>query len=168
MSSKKDRENQRRKKEKWRRKKREKRTESSKSELGERLKQQKEFADSKIIWEPRGQVKMSEVITDFIQPFLEFAADEEAREFIVMSAIMAWNTNLLPPNEQKKFIKKFRKELGFIDAKLFKSILSAMADYKKENYPELKRYILDYQLLHTKDSMHLNVVSSMQPPENKE
>jgi hypothetical protein len=168
MSSKKNRQEKRKKQDKWRRKKQEKRIETSKSELAERIKEQKEFSDSKIIVEPPGQVKMSKVIVDFIEPFMEFAEDEEAEEFVVMAAIMAWNSNLIPPQEQKKFIKNFRKKMGTIDAELFKIMLSMMRNYKEENYPDLKRFILDYQLLHTQEGMHLNVVSSMEPPKSEE
>lgn len=168
MSSKEDRENKRRKKEKWRRKKREKRIDASKSELAERITKRKEFSDSKIVVEAPGQVKMSKVIVDFIEPFLELAEDEEAEKIIVMLSIMAWNANLLPKKEQKSFIKKVEKEAGAEGNEMFKMMVKMMASYKKENYPDLNRYIFDSQLTYTKDGMNLNVISSLEPPEEKE
>lgn len=166
MSSKKDREDKRRKKAKWRRKKQEKRIDTSKSELAERIKERKEFSDSKIIIEAPGLVKMSKVIVDFIEPFLEMAENNEAEEFIVMLSAMSWNANLLPKKEQKSFIKNIEKEVGEQGAEMFKLMRKMIAAYKKEKYPNLNRYILDYQIRYTKDGMHLNVVSSIEPPDN--
>lgn len=148
-------------------KRREKRIEASKLKLAERFKEENPHPDAKIIIEPPDQVKMSEVIMDFVRPFLEGAPNRQARENMILVTITAWNLCLLPKKEQKKVLAKFQTEESMNDEgiNVIKAMLKAISAYKKEFYPDVNRFILDYEFTESRNDMHLNVVSSMEPPQ---
>jgi len=56
-------------------------------------------------YEPSGVAKMSQVVIDFIEPYAEYAETYEAYQKLVMVAIVAWNTTLLPEKKQKAMVK---------------------------------------------------------------
>ena len=57
-----------------------------------------------IVVEPRGEAKMSEVLTDFVEPYLESADTKQDHQKLLMIAIVAWNTALLPEERQQGVI----------------------------------------------------------------
>jgi len=147
--------------------KREKRKAGPKIKLMERLKKTEEFSDTKFLVETPGEVKMSEIIMDFVGPMLEGASNRQAKESIILMAITAWNICLLPKKEQKKVLASFKSENDMDDEgmNIIKEMIKLMSDYKKEFYPDVNRFILDYEFTESRDDMYLNVVSSMEPPE---
>ena len=60
----------------------------------------------KILIEPSGEEKMSEVLTDFVEPYLEFADTDEAHRKLLTLAVMAWNASFLPEKEQQDMINR--------------------------------------------------------------
>ena len=65
-------------------------------------------------YEPSGVAKMSEVVIDFIEPYAEYAETYEAYQKLVIVAIVAWNTTLLPKKKQKAMVKKMIKSLSLL------------------------------------------------------
>ena len=45
---------------------------------------------------------MSDVLTSFIEPYIEFADSKEDHEKLLMLAIVAWNASFLSEKEQQK------------------------------------------------------------------
>lgn len=147
--------------------KREKRKAGPKIKLMERLKKTEEFSDTKFLAEPPGQVKMSEIIMDFVGPMLERTSSRLEKENMILMAITAWNMCLLPKKEQKKVLANFKSEKDMDEEgmNIIKEMVELMSAYRKEFYPDVSRFILDYEFTESRDDMHLNVVSSMEPPE---
>ena len=59
----------------------------------------------KVMHNPPGQVKMSEVLRDFLDPYWHIPGTEEAMRQLITTALVAWNTALLPPEEQANHLE---------------------------------------------------------------
>lgn len=55
----------------------------------------------KVVYEPAGHEKMSDVLDDFIEPYSDVADTEDAYRKLLMLGQMAWNTALLPDDERQ-------------------------------------------------------------------
>jgi hypothetical protein len=81
--------------------KRRRKRKSKRGEL-ERLKaklEQGPFRGQKLVIAPSGRVKMSEVLEDFVEPYMDLADTEEAFHKLLTLAIMAWNASFLSEEE---------------------------------------------------------------------
>ena len=58
----------------------------------------------KVVVEPRGVAKMSEVLEAFVEPFLDHAHTEDATRTLLMLAVLEWNASGLPEEEQRKMV----------------------------------------------------------------
>lgn len=58
------------------------------------------FRDHKFVIEPPGQIKMSDVLLDFVAPYRHFVNTIEAYRKLLLVAVIAWNAALLPECEQ--------------------------------------------------------------------
>ena len=114
-------------------------------------------------YEPSGVTKMSEVLIDFIEPYVEYAETYEAYQKLVMVAIVAWNTTLLPEKKQKAMVKKMIKSLSLprSDARDMKGIIEELIARKNRHFAEHTRTIVDYQVTETRDGFHLSVASTL-------
>ena len=114
-------------------------------------------------YEPSGVPKMSEVIIDFIEPYVEYAETYEAYQKLVMVAIVAWNTTLLPEKEQKPMVKKMLKSLSLPRSVLrdMKGIMEELIERKNEHFAEHTRVTMDYQVTETRHGYHLSVASTL-------
>ena len=117
----------------------------------------------KVRYEPSGVAKMSEVVIDFIEPYVEYAETYEAYQKLVMVAIVAWNTTLLPEKKQKAMVKKMIKSLSLprSDARDMKGIIEELIERKNKHFAEHTRTIVDYQVTETRDGFHLSVASTL-------
>jgi len=112
-------------------------------------------------YEPKGVPKMSEVLVDLIEPYVEYAETYEAYQKLVTVAVVAWNNSLLPERNHKPIIKKTIKSLSLLrsDAQDMKRIIEELIERKKKHFPEHTRPIVDYQVTETRDGYHLSVAS---------
>jgi hypothetical protein len=119
--------------------------------------------DVEVRYEPSGVAKMSEVVIDFIEPYAEYAETYEAYQKLVMIAIVAWNTTLLPEKKQKPMIKKMIKSLSLSrsDARDTKGIIEELIERKNKHFAEHTRTIMDYQVIEKRDGFHLSVASAL-------
>lgn len=143
-------------------------TRKRKQKWFERLKSKLEqglFRGQKIIIEPSGQVKMSEVLADFVEPYLEFADTEEAYQKLLTLAVVAWNTSLFPEEEQQDMIDKTLEAMPETPEEVktgLKEIVNMLMARKKIYFSEYKRMIIDFELTDTGRGYHLSVVSTLE------
>lgn len=114
----------------------------------------------KIIRGPTG-VKMSEVLLDFIEPYKHVAETEEAMHKLVTTALVAWNTALMPTEEQEEHLEKFAQALPDEVVEDFYAIVKEMIERKNGYFAEYTRHILDYELTDMGDDYHLSVISTV-------
>ncbi len=108
-------------------------------------------------------VKMSEVLEAFIAPYMEFTETEENFRKLVTIAVVAWNTSLLPRNEQTKAVNELLQSLPPEAQADAKSIVRELMRRKKRYFGKIRRAIIDFEVADTKDGFHLMVAST---PEN--
>jgi hypothetical protein len=116
--------------------------------------------------EPPDGVKMSEVILKLAEPLLEkFGADEQQIRAIVSLTIMQWNKLMLPEDEQENF------QVEMIDilsqqssqaemATTLSYIFDLIAERKKKLFPNLKKFIVNNELIVLDGKITLNIAST--------
>jgi len=111
-------------------------------------------------------MKMSEVILKLADPMLkEYGDNDKQIETIISLTIIEWNRLMFPKDVGEKFqdemIDTLSPEAG--EADTVGSILyisKLIAKRRKKYFPDLKRLILDYELIVSKGDIALNVSSA--------
>lgn len=145
-----------------RRKRRQKPLESLKRKLEQGPLQGQEF-----VIEPSGEVKMSEVLTAFIEPYIESASTEEAHRKLLMLAIVAWNAALLPEEDQQDIVDKAVEAIpaaSWAMRAYMRTFMSKLIKRKKTYFSEYTRMILDFELTDMGEGYHLSVASTLEKP----
>jgi len=97
---------------------------------------------------PNATVKYSELLEQFMIPFIDEFREVEYVEDFLEFAIKAWNLGnieaLIPIEESEKAIKLI--EEGEINSVL----LRRMIDYKISDFKQYENYIVDYELIEAK------------------
>ena len=110
----------------------------------------------------KGVRKMSEVILDFAQPLLDKADGTlEGQKKALTVAIIAWNIALMGDIDEQ--LEKLDEHMGSEDQQFLDDmslIASSLVQRKLDFYSDIKRMVMDYDLVDTGDGFHLNVVSS--------
>ena len=112
-----------------------------------------------------GEPKMSEVILDLVDPLLDGdVSNPKEVDFIIQLTIAAWNKSMSPVERQaameKEIIDTLVPQDG--DAEQVGTILQALEiveDRRKKLFPNLRRFVLDYDLRVSEGRVALNVVS---------
>ena len=112
-----------------------------------------------------GEPKMSEVILDLADPLLDGdVANPKEVDFIVQLTIAAWRKAMFPADKQAAMEKDIIDTLvppdG--DAEQVGTIIQALymvEERRKKLFPNLRRYVLDYDLHVSEGRVALNVVS---------
>jgi hypothetical protein len=125
----------------------------------------------RILIEPSGEEKMSEVLTDFVEPYLEFADTDEAHRKLLTLAVMAWNASFLPEEEQQELINRVLDAgipTGNEELKTgLKEIVNTLIVRKKLYFSGYRRKIIDYDLTDMGRNHHLSVASTLEGPSSR-
>ena len=121
-----------------------------------------------MVTSPKGEVKMSEVLEEFVEPYLEFVHNPIQRENLFQVAVTAWNLALIPENARQPTIDKFIKEgLKGNDPWIqqdTREILDELIARKQKLFAKNTRFIVDFQLEDTDTKFHLSVASTLLKP----
>lgn len=152
-----------------RQQRREKDQQETLDKLARRVK--RKLKETDVIINPNGEVKMSEVLQAFIEPYLDFAIDRDQREKMFTIAIFAWNLALLPPEQQQQATKEMIDEtLGKQDRQAkqdMREIVEELIERKRKFFPDNQRYILDFELKETRNDFYLSVISAPTPKDEE-
>jgi hypothetical protein len=111
-------------------------------------------------------VKMSEVILKIADPLLKQFGDNDKRTKTIISlSILEWNRLMLPEDERGKFQDEMLDTIlpPGDDSDMVGSILSInrlIAERQKKYFPDLKRFIVDYELIVSDSDITLNISSA--------
>jgi hypothetical protein len=122
----------------------------------------------KIVYDPPGIAKMSEILREFIEPFREFADTTEAMHRLLATALVAWNTALMPEAERAESLKVVSENLPPDTVEDFYAIVEEMVERKERYFAQYNRYILEYELTETENDYHIAVISTEGPEEANE
>jgi hypothetical protein len=112
---------------------------------------------------------MSEVIIDFIEPYLEYADTYESHKKLITLALVAWNAALLPKDEQKAMLEEVvgSLKLSTSDTEGMINIIEEMIERMNTYFADYTRTILDYQLSYAEEGFHLSVASMLEVDESE-
>jgi len=131
-------------------------------ELVSKAKKKGLIGEHKILYEPPGVEKMSEVIIKFMKPYIDYIETDEALEKLVSLTILAWNISLLPNDNQNEMFDEITSSLPNPESKDMKNLIKEMIKRRKKYFANYTRSIIDYKISKTKDGLHLSVVSSLE------
>jgi hypothetical protein len=121
--------------------------------------------DIEFIESPDG-VKMSEVILKLADPLLKQFGDNDNRTKAIISlTILEWNRLMLPEGEREKFQDEMFDTLlppgdgaDMVDSILY--INQLIAERQKKYFPDIKKIIVDYELITSDGNITLNISSA--------
>ena len=93
---------------------------------------------------PNGR-KISDVISEMIQPLMEKAKTFDEEQNIVGLGVMAWNLGVIKKNNGEKEMQKALKGFSMTFPKQIKNLLFDYSEIKCENYSEYNELIVDYE-----------------------
>lgn len=120
-----------------------------------------------VVQNPQGQVKMSEVLEDFVEPYLEEIEGYEAKCNFIAIAVLAWNLAILPEAarpaakeglQRQSQQKRLPEDQGVLDA-----LLDELMARKLQYFADNRRLIMDFQFEDIGDQYHLSVASMLAP-----
>jgi hypothetical protein len=118
--------------------------------------------------EPPDGVKMSAVILKLAEPLLKQFDDNDKRTKAIISlTIFQWNRLMLPEGEREKFQDEMFDTLlppGDDDPDMVGSLIhisELIAERKKKYFPDLKKWIVDYELILSDGDITLNISSAL-------
>lgn len=114
----------------------------------------------KIVVQPSGETKMSEVLLEFIEPYSQYWKTKEELNKLLGVAVIAWNAALLPGNERKEIIENAVKVAPPEIRQDMKAIVEGMIQRKETHFAHNKRMIMNYQVTMTKEGPHVTVLST--------
>jgi hypothetical protein len=121
--------------------------------------------NSLVLMEPEGYEKMSDVIVQFLQPYVVKLRSPKEYEKLLVIGILAWNASLMAPSERKKMIYDVAsKGVGNVDKETLqamKEIVNELIERKQKHFSDIKRYITNYKLKQAGKDFHLSIVSSL-------
>jgi hypothetical protein len=114
--------------------------------------------------EPRGEVRMSEVLEAFVEPYLGLASTDNGRRALLQIASLAWNAAILPAEERRALLDRVADTsfLGFQGEarEEVQDLLANMIARKLALFDENKRIILGVELTGAEGG-YLSVISTV-------
>jgi len=114
-------------------------------------------------------IKMSEIIIDLADELLEVAESMKDKKGAITITIIAWNLSLLDEetcNQELLTMSKTNAIKNYDGHKEMVALLKSLINKKNVEYPDINRFIVDYEFIKlNKDDFHLNVVSVIHPEE---
>lgn len=113
---------------------------------------------------PSGEIKMSEVLEDFVEPYLEFARNNhQQRKQMFGMAMTAWNLSLLPEDEREVMLENAIEQATSGTDLLtqgFSAIIGSMITRKLDYFAGNRRLIISVELKDMRDEFQLLVASA--------
>ena len=126
-----------------------------------KAKVKKSTPGQKIIFQPAQEVKMSEVITEFVEPFAEFAPTYEDYRKLIGLAVVAWNAALLPEDKRQEMLDQLIGKLSLPNAEDLQQLLATLMERKRKYFADNTRFIVSYDVANTADGFFVSVASTI-------
>ena len=114
------------------------------------------------------ELKMSELLIDFMQPYLEAAETLEQYRSLVGMAAIAWNIASLPPPMRPEMLQNLEEFMPSTSSGAFQEIIDELIKRKETYFADVDRLIIQYDVTETDDGgWHLAIASNMAEEEAK-
>jgi len=118
---------------------------------------------TKLVRDPAGEVKMSAVLRQFVDPYWHIPDDQTSMNRLLATALVAWNTALQPEEKRSELLAQVAATLPS-DTETqedFYAIVAEMMARKEQHFAQYDRVILDYELIDQGDNYHLSVIATI-------
>jgi len=114
---------------------------------------------------PKNLAKMSEILIEYIEPFLEDTDTYQERSNLLEIAVMSWNMALVSEEKRQELLKelfsKHPSDPEDIEAeKELQRLMKKLIKRKLKFFAEEKRFITDFKLTENSGRFHISVASS--------
>jgi DNA-binding transcriptional regulator PaaX len=115
--------------------------------------------------EPKGAPKMSEILQQFVAPYLDNVSTLRRRKSLFSLAAIAWNTALATESEKQPILEAFlEKHLPTEDAETqhqVRQMIDELITRKHQHFSDNKYFILDFQITETGQRYDISVASTL-------
>jgi len=121
------------------------------------------FGDHTALVEVPGLEKMSDVLENFVDPYIDMVTDARSFRSLLNLGVAAWNAALLPVDRRMALIDdalSARKVSG-AEQEFIQAIIQNLIVRKLAHFSANRRAILGFDLKDTGDGYYLRVVSSV-------
>lgn len=141
------------------------------SESFERLQQKvKESVGEEVsrnmVFNPTEVNKMSDVLEEFIDPYIQATNGKSELENLLKIAVLTWNIALMPPEERQDAIDSILSEMASeTDRKVLEdlqTVITDLIDRKDRYFSSCRRSITSFDLQDQGDGYFLSVASTLE------
>jgi hypothetical protein len=126
-----------------------------------------EHRDIKFLMNPKGEISMSDAISQLIEPFKFDAPDYDSFSELVAIGCIAWNTSILPENKRNEVLGEMMNVLpGKMEDRLeILNLLGALMERKLKLFPNVSRMIVEHKVTDRGNDFHIAIASTMEKQE---
>jgi hypothetical protein len=117
--------------------------------------------DTAIVYDLPGAAKMSEALLDFVEPYREMAATEDALRKLLTMASVAWNAALISPAKREALLRSTEDRLPPDLRADYRAILEPLILRKQQHFSDNTRSIVDFELTMERAGPYLRVMSTL-------
>ena len=117
----------------------------------------------KFLFNPKGEISMSDAISKLIEPYKQDAPDYNSFTNLVTFACIAWNTSILPDEKREKALQEMLRVLpGTLkDRRDLYMLLTELMERKRILFPNVSRMIVEHKVTEQGDTFHIAIASTM-------
>jgi hypothetical protein len=115
---------------------------------------------ARIVVEPPGVKKLSQVLVEFIEPYADLCTDDNRFGRIISVAVVAWNAACYSGSKRTEFLQKMLQLVPPEGREGMASIVAEMIERKERYYADDRRFVVSYQVIPTPQGRQLGVMST--------
>lgn len=116
----------------------------------------------KFLFNPKGEISMSDAIAQLIEPFREDTSDYNSFSNLVTFGCIAWNTSILPDEQREEALGKMVDVLpGDVEKRLeILNLLGELMERKRKLFPNILRAIIEHKVTERGGGFHIAIAST--------
>ena len=132
--------------------------------LQEKLQKEGLLSGKKLLTNPEGEVSMSEVIEEFMQPWRSMAQNLNEFKNLLGLVVLAWNASFLDAGKQEEMIAQLVQSQGILQEgqEVFGKTFRDMIARKQEHFVDNQRKIVEFDVKETGDEFYFSVASTLE------
>ena len=129
-----------------------------------------ENKDGIFLFTPKGEISMSDAITQLIEPYSAGVSDYNSFSNLVTLACIAWNTSIFPENQRNEVLSKMVDVIpGKMEVRLkILDLLAKLMERKRKLFPNVSRVIIDHKVTDRGRGFHIAIASTLEKQDAEE
>ena len=117
----------------------------------------------KFLFNPKGEISMSDAISQLIEPYKDDAPEFNSFNNLVTFACIAWNTSVLPEDQRNEALGKMVAVIpGRMKDRLDTlALLTELMERKRKLFPNITRMIMEHKVTDQGNNFHIAVASTL-------